>query len=30
MIECMKDENIMSLEEIHEKILTAALKIIKS
>lgn len=30
MIECMKDNNIMSLEEIHEKILASALKIIKA
>lgn len=30
MIECMNDGNIMSLEEIHEKILKAALEIINS
>ncbi|MFA4942475.1 MAG: thymidylate kinase [Patescibacteria group bacterium] len=29
MIECMRNGNIMSLEEIHEKILEAALKVIK-
>jgi len=30
MIECMNDGNIMSLEEIHEKILKAALEVINS